>query len=104
MFLEREVIGLKGLKQNDSSSTRAVKIARRTLDASDPVCADKFTFQVIQVREQVFDTRTTSEKEDRQSSTYFSFPLLGDCSLESLESFSVRVRIATRIFYAKLNV
>lgn len=30
--LEREVIGSKGLKQNDSSSTRAVKIARRTLD------------------------------------------------------------------------
>ena len=31
-FLEREVIGSKGLKQNDGTSTRAVKIARRTLE------------------------------------------------------------------------
>lgn len=36
------------------------------------VCADKFTFQVIQVREQVFNIRTTSEEEDCERSYYFS--------------------------------
>lgn len=64
------------------------------------MCADKFTFQVIQVREQVFDTRTTSEKEDRQSSCYFSFLLLGNGSLESRLSLSVA--FALRHEYSEL--
>ncbi|KAI4502432.1 hypothetical protein M0802_002344 [Mischocyttarus mexicanus] len=59
-LLEEEVIPLKGLKQNVSSYTRAVRKAKRFAWYS---CADKGTIQVIQVREQVFDTRTVDCKE-----------------------------------------
>lgn len=46
----------------------------RKEDSRVTVCADKFTFQVIQVREQVFNIRTTSEeKEDHARFYYFSF-------------------------------
>lgn len=46
----------------------------RKEDSRLTVCADKFTFQVIQVREQVFDIRTTSEEEeDYARFYYFSF-------------------------------
>ena len=46
----------------------------RKEDSRVTVCADKFTFQVIQVREQVFNIRTTSEEEeDHARFYYFSF-------------------------------